>query len=204
MCTITQFSGAADIIVREKKDRLEMNKAILIAMAALGLLLAGCTKDDIANCKYVVSAAAKAAQDENYTRLASCYHPDAMAGIKNCTLSILTSGRDPEGTLRTLAFLGAKSVDDVRKMPDHVVFAAMLKALGANMPGSFASFKDAQCNIVGAVKESNLVHVLVRIHGNTQGIETKLIVVYTLKQAGPDWKIYPEVDFAGLSQASGR
>lgn len=130
-------------------------------------------------------------------------HPEALAAFRANVIRILEQSATPDQRAQGLQFFGgAKSIEELKKMPADRVFSSYMRGVFARM--SARGPLQVTNSIVGEVPEGqSLVHVVYRARV-TQGNESVVnVTLMSLRRTPGGWKAQLEGDLQGLAGPRG-
>ena len=130
-------------------------------------------------------------------------HPEALVAFRSNVVRILEQSATPDQRAQGLQFFGgAKSIDELRKLPADRVFSAYMRGVFARM--SARGPVQVTNSIVGEVAEGeSLVHVVYRARVTQGGQSVVNVAVLTLRRTPGGWKAQLEGDLQGLAGPQG-
>ena len=124
-------------------------------------------------------------------------HDRELARFKENLVPLFTSGPIQQRNNWAEAFLGPDiSAEEAVELHPKEFTRLFMSHLGPQVFAAGAHFDELE--IVGTIKEEELVHVLCRLRGSTGKFQAKYLQVITMLKEGESWKIMlpPEMDAA--------
>jgi hypothetical protein len=124
-------------------------------------------------------------------------HDSELARFKENLVPLFTSGPTQQRNNWAEAFLGPDiSAEEAVDLHPREFTRSFMRHLGPQLFKAGLHFDELE--IVGTIKEDELVHVLCRLRGSTGTLQAKYLQVLTMLKDGDSWKIMlpPEMDAA--------
>lgn len=172
---------------------------MLFALAAPSAAQQPRARPDARSVRAVAERVLGALTRKDAIAFAAEVHPEAVAAFRSNVIRILEQAATPEQRAQALRFFGgARSVDDLRKMPSDQVFIAYMRGVFDRM--SAAGSLQITNVILGEVAEGpNLVHVVYRARATSGSESVENVTVLTLRRSPGGWKALLSGDLQGLT-----
>jgi hypothetical protein len=125
-------------------------------------------------------------------------HPEALAAFRANVVRILEESATPDQRAQGLKFFGgARSLDELKKMPAERVFAAYMRGVFGRMGASTVRVTNS---IIGEVPEgASMAHIVYRAHAASQKESASNVTVLSLRRSPGGWKALLDGDLQGLA-----
>jgi len=126
-------------------------------------------------------------------------HPEALAAFRANVVRILDQSATPDQRAQGLRFFGgARSVDELRKMPAERVFIAYMRGVFGRMPA--APEVRITNSVIGEVLEGDaLAHIVYRARIASPKESVANVTVLSLRRSPGGWKALLDGDLQGLA-----
>ena len=126
-------------------------------------------------------------------------HPEAIAAFRANVVRILEQSATPDQRAQGLRFFGgARSVDELRKMPAERVFIAYMRGVFGRMPA--APEVRITNSVIGEVLEGDaLAHIVYRARIASPKESVANVTVLSLRRSPGGWKALLDGDLQGLA-----
>lgn len=159
-----------------------MKKFFAVLMFFIGMDTAVAADQIPADVRAAVDQYMAAMQKDGLASATRFLHPEALAQFKQMFLASMAGGlRDHE--LRR-AFGESATFESVQEIPP----AEFVEKMFANSPVNDAMNQLVSDDILGAVREGELWHVITRTTADVAGSRVTTVAVTTLKRDGSTWK----------------
>lgn len=126
-------------------------------------------------------------------------HPEAIAAFRANVVRILEQSATPDQRAQGLKFFGgARSVDELKKMPAERVFVAYMRGVFGRMPaGTELRITNS---VIGEVLEGDaLAHIVYRSRVASPKESVANVTVLSLRRSPGGWKALLDGDLQGLA-----
>lgn len=142
-----------------------------------------------------------AMQLEDWQRVASLMHPDALAELRGLFDPLLDI---PEARPVILQFYGATSLEDARAQSDTAVFAHFVAFVSSQEPLVGEALRSSDVEIIGHLYEGeDMAHVVYRMTMSLEGMSVTQLDVFSVKRYGPTWRGMLKGDMSAVAAAIG-
>jgi hypothetical protein len=126
-------------------------------------------------------------------------HPEAIAAFRTNVVRILEQSATPDQRAQGLKFFGgARSVDELKKMPAERVFVAYMRGVFGRMPA--APELRITNSVIGEVLEGDaLAHIVYRSRVTSAKESVANVTVLSLRRTPGGWKALLDGDLQGLA-----
>ena len=126
-------------------------------------------------------------------------HPEAIAAFRTNVVRILEQSATPDQRAQGLKFFGgARSLDELKKMPPERVFAAYMRGVFGRMPA--APELRITNSVIGEVLEGDaLAHIVYRSRVASARESVANVTVLSLRRTPGGWKALLDGDLRGLT-----
>jgi hypothetical protein len=126
-------------------------------------------------------------------------HPEAIAAFRANVVRILEQSATPDQRAQGLKFFGgARSVDELKKMPADRVFVAYMRGVFGRMPA--ATDVRVTNTVIGEVLEGDaLAHIVYRARAASAKETAANVTVLSLRRSPGGWKALLDGDLQGLA-----
>ena len=155
-----------------------MKKLFAVLICIIGMESAVAADPIPADVRSAVDQYMVAMQKDGIAAATKFLHPEALAQFKQMFLASLS-----DSTLR-MAFGESATLDSVKSLPP----AEFVEKMFASSPVNDAVKQIVSEDILGAVKEGELWHVITRTTADVAGSRVTTVAVTTLKRDGKAWK----------------
>jgi hypothetical protein len=129
-------------------------------------------------------------------------HPEARATLQRLLLHIAQTTDDPKERRETLQlFAGVDTVEAFQKLDTKQIFVRLYEAVWRNLTKEARlGWQRSQVQVIGAVPEKELNHVVFRTASSTDEIALSVVSVATVKRDGTHWKLLTSTEFEQMKQ----
>jgi len=126
-------------------------------------------------------------------------HPEALAAFRTNVVRILEQSATPDQRAQGLKFFGgARSVDELKKMPAERVFVSYMRGVFGRMPS--APGLRITNSVIGEVLEGDaLAHIVYRSRVASAKESVANVTVLSLRRTPGGWKALLDGDLQGLA-----
>ena len=125
-------------------------------------------------------------------------HPKELERFKSMLLPLFTAKGSDEN-LSTLFFGEKMTSSEISAMEPEDFMAGFLSVVGAQMKSSKINL--GETNVIGTVKEDEIVHVLTRSSAGNEDFKLTKIEVISMIPDGSTWKLLLSGEMEGMAQA---
>jgi hypothetical protein len=136
-------------------------------------------------------------QKDGMMAVSGFLHPDELKRFKEMLLPMFRKDAAQKSEAIHGLFGAEATLAAVEAMPPAEFMDGFMRLAGEQLKG--ATFGDA--DIVGTVRENDVVHVVTRAAARVKEIQIKTLTVVSTKKSGADWKLMLSGELEGLAAA---
>lgn len=164
---------------------------------------------DVQEAQYAVERYYKALFARQWRDAAEAMHPEGLKTFRSLIIHIVETPSNPQERRQFLQLIGGvTTIEEFKQVDAKVLFARLLAYSWKQFSPTYRNiWMSSRIQIIGAVKEAMLYHVIVRGRGEIpdgQGsdLAAAIISVASAKKDGSIWKVLSSMELQKMTQTS--
>jgi hypothetical protein len=137
-------------------------------------------------------------QQRGMTSVAEFIHPAELERFKSMLMPVFENSPEADRQQGLDMFFGkGTTLETLKAMPPAKFMSSFMEVVGKQLEGmKFSSF-----DVLGSVREGELVHVVTRVGVDAKGIQMTKLQVTSTKPFGKEWKLILTGELEGIANA---